>query len=147
MNIMPTRPLYINADQAAELICEAAQRLKMVQIENRPALDLIRQFNHENVLIYADPPYVLDTRGGNQYRYEMSDRDHEELLDALLRHKGTVMLSGYHSALYDNALRGWRTVEWQTHNQNADARTEVLWCNFELPQMELRLEEMNGKTE
>lgn len=47
-------------------LMEAAVRLKEVQIENRPALDLIKRFNHENVLIYADPPYLLETRGGKQ---------------------------------------------------------------------------------
>ena len=45
-------------------LLQAAVRLKGVQIENRPALDLIRKFNHSNVLVYADPPYLLNTRGG-----------------------------------------------------------------------------------
>lgn len=118
-------------------LLEAAQRLKEVQIENRPAVELIRRFNHSNVLIYADPPYLLETRGGKQYRCEMTDADHKELLDALLKHKGTVMLSGYHSDMYDSTLRGWDVVEWKSYNQNSDRRTEILWCNFELPQMRL----------
>lgn len=122
----------------ADRIFDAAQRLKNVQIENRPAVDLIRRFNHSNVLIYADPPYLLNTRGGKQYRCEMtSEEDHNELLDVLLRHKGYVILSGYHSELYDDTLRGWSVVEHKTHNQNADMRTEVLWCNFDLPQLSM----------
>lgn len=122
----------------ADRIFDAAQRLKNVQIENRPAVDLIRRFNHSNVLIYADPPYLLNTRGGKQYRCEMtSEEDHNELLDVLLRHKGHVILSGYHSELYDDTLRGWSVVEHKTHNQNADMRTEVLWCNFDLPQLSM----------
>lgn len=118
-------------------LAEAAQRLREVQIEHRPAIDLIRRYNHDNVLIYADPPYLLQTRSGKQYQCEMSDADHEELLEALLRHRGAVMLSGYHSDMYDSALRGWSVVEWRSYNQNSDRRTEVLWCNFELPQMRL----------
>ncbi len=118
-------------------LLEAVQRLKEVQIENRSAVDLIRRYNHDNVLIYADPPYLLQTRGGKLYQCEMSDTDHEELLEALLQHKGKVMLSGYRSGMYDSALRGWKSVEWKTRNQNAASRTEVLWCNFELPQMRL----------
>ena len=54
-------------------LLDAAVRLKCVQIENRPALDLIRRFNYENVLIYADPPYLLETRSGKQYRHEMTE--------------------------------------------------------------------------
>ena len=113
-----------------QTIVALAQRLKMVQIENRPALDLIRRFNFDNVLIYADPPYLMDTRGGKQYRHEMTEQDHVELLAALLQHKGPVILSGYPSELYDRELKGWHRITRKSYNQNADQRTEVLWCNF-----------------
>lgn len=116
------------------LLLEAAARLKLVQIENRPAIELIERFNYDNVLIYADPPYLLTTRGGKQYRCEMSDQDHVELLDRLKASKAKVILSGYHSDLYDNELRSWKTIEIRRYNQNADARTEVLWMNFDVPQ-------------
>ena len=112
---------------------EAAQRLKRVQIENRPALDLIRRFNYENVLIYADPPYLLETRGGKMYRHEMTEQDHVDLLDALKQHKGSVIISGYPSEMYDLELTGWSRITRKSYNQNAEQRTEVLWCNFETP--------------
>ncbi len=115
----------------------AAARLKEVQIENRPAMDIIRRFNFDNVLIYADPPYLLDTRGGKQYRYEMSEQDHLDLLGALLQHKGPVILSGYPSEMYDSELKGWSHITRKAYNQNADQRTEVLWCNFEVGQMSI----------
>ena len=111
-------------------LVEAAARLKGVQIENRPAIELIRKFNHDNVLIYADPPYLFDTRGGKQYRYEMTEQDHVELLAALCDHKGSVILSGYPSELYDRELRGWQRITKKSYNQNSEPRTEVLWCNF-----------------
>jgi len=113
-----------------ELLYQAAMRLKSVQIENRPALELIRKFNHENVLIYADPPYLLHTRGGKQYRCEMTEQDHVDLLAALSDHKGYVILSGYPSELYDRELKGWQKITKKSYNQNSDPRTEVLWCNF-----------------
>lgn len=121
-----------------ELLIEAAMRLKQVQIENRPALELIKKFNHDNVLIYADPPYLLNTRGGKQYRCEMNEQDHMELLAALADHKGYVILSGYPSEMYDRELSGWHKIEKRSYNQNSDARTEVLWFNFDLPQQELK---------
>ena len=114
-------------------IPKAAERLLSVQIENRPALDVIRKFNHDNVLIYADPPYLLETRGGKQYRHEMSEQDHVELLDALKQHKGFVILSGYPSDMYYRELKDWKKITRKAYNQNADQRTEVLWCNFEIP--------------
>ena len=75
-------------------IMEAAERLRGVQIECKPAIEIIRRFNFGNVLIYADPPYILSTRHGKQYRHEMDDAEHEQLLLALLEHKGPVLLSG-----------------------------------------------------
>lgn len=116
-------------------LLEAASRLKEVQIENRPALDVIRKFNHDNVLIYADPPYLLSTRGGTQYRHEMTEHDHVELLDALKQHRGSVILSGYPSELYDRELSVWSRIARKAYNQRADQRTEVLWCNFEVPSL------------
>ena len=118
-------------------LMKAALRLKAVQIENRPALDLIRRFNYDNVLIYADPPYLPETRCCAQYKHEMSQQDHVELLEALLQHKGTVILSGYPSELYDRELKGWSRITQKAYNQNADQRTEVLWCNFEVGQASL----------
>lgn len=124
-----------------ERIFEAAARLKGVQIENRPALDLIRKFNHDNVLIYADPPYLLDTRGGKQYKHEMNEQEHIELLAALKAHKGPVIISGYPSDMYDYELRGWNTVHKRSYNQNSDARTEVLWFNFETDSEQISIKE------
>lgn len=123
-----------------DMLLKAALRLKEVQIENRPAVDLIKKFNYDNVLIYADPPYLLNTRGGKQYRYEMNEQDHCELLAALCDHKGYAIISGYPSEMYDNVLSGWNKIEKRSYNQNSDARTEVLWCNFELPQQELKFD-------
>ena len=118
--------------QMPEVILEAAERLRGVQIDNRPALDVIKRFNYPNVLIYADPPYLLSTRHGKQYRCEMTDADHAELLEALKSHRGPVLLSGYESPLYADALRGWYRDEIESRAQTAAKRKEVLWMNFNL---------------
>jgi DNA adenine methylase len=114
-----------------ERILEAAERLREVQIERRPAVDLIRRFNYLNVLIYADPPYMLGTRHGRQYRCEMTDEDHEELLEALLSHRGPALISGYDNPLYNDRLRGWRREEAVSYTQATKRRIEVLWMNFD----------------
>lgn len=114
-----------------EVIYQAAERLRGVQIENRPALEIISQFNFPNVLIYADPPYLLETRYGKQYRHEMTDRDHVDLLDALKAHRGPVVLSGYDSSLYNDTLQGWYRDEATAIAQSATRRREVIWMNFE----------------
>ena len=121
-----------------EKIMQAAERLRGVQIENRPAVDLIPRFNYSNVLIYADPPYVLKTRHGKQYRCEMDDTAQNDLLDVLLVHKGPVLLSGYDSNLYRGRLSGWHREEIDCYSQVCSKKREILWMNFEpIRQMQL----------
>lgn len=115
-----------------EIIMEAAERLRGVQIENRPAVELIRRFNYPNVLIYADPPYLLSTRQRRkQYRHEMTDDDHVELLEALKAHKGPAIISGYDSDLYNRELKGWYKDGRTSFTQTASRRKEIIWMNFE----------------
>ncbi len=113
-----------------EVITNVAQRLKMVQIEHKPAVELIKSFNHDNVLIYADPPYVLSTRTRKQYQHEMSDRDHVELLEALLLHTGPVMLSGYDNDIYNGYLKEWKKISIPARAENSLPRIECLWMNY-----------------
>lgn len=76
-----------------EWVMDIAERLRKVQIENRPAMEVIERFNYPNVFQYWDPPYLLGTRSGKQYKFEMSDSDHEELLKKALRSKAKIMIS------------------------------------------------------
>jgi len=81
-------------------------------------------------LLYCDPPYLLHTRtSGRRYRYDYEGQDHVELLALLKAVPCPVILSGYPSALYDEQLADWRTLEVQVMNQ-AGVRTEKLWLNF-----------------
>ena len=81
-------------------------------------------------LVYCDPPYLHSTRSSERrYRFEYGESDHLELLALLKKLPCPVILSGYPSALYDEALVGWRSLELQVMNQ-AGVRTEKLWFNF-----------------
>lgn len=105
-------------------------RLKHAEIECFPALALIERYATADTLIYADPPYVLDTRKGKAiYRYEMDDRDHHHLLDALDAHPGPVVVSGYANAIYDSCLTHWYRVTKRVSAEKGQIRTEVLWMN------------------
>lgn len=110
-----------------------AWRLRQVSLECRPALDVIEDYGrHPEVLIYADPPYVGTTRAVG-YRHEMGAADdHRDLAAALQRCRATVVLSGYHSPLYDELYADWHRIEMSSGTGQAgayEARTEVLWSN------------------
>ncbi len=81
-------------------------------------------------LIYCDPPYLKHTRSSaRRYRFDYEEQDHVALLELLKRLPCQVILSGYPSALYEERLAGWRSLELQVMNQ-AGVVTEKLWFNF-----------------
>lgn len=113
-----------------EWIIEIAERLRTVQIENRPALEVIERFNYDNVFMYIDPPYLLGTRAGKQYKHEMTDSDHEDLLKLLLKSKAQIMISGYESDLYNDYLADWEKKQFASCAEHGKPRTETVWMNY-----------------
>jgi len=95
------------------------------------AHQFLREFDfHGRELVYCDPPYLHHTRSSKRrYRFEYKEQDHVELLELLKSLPCSVILSGYPSALYDDLLGEWRTIELQVMN-HAGVRTEKLWFNF-----------------
>jgi DNA adenine methylase len=111
-------------------------RLRPVVVENMKALDLIRREDGSGTLYYLDPPYLHDTRQTTDaYAFEMTEADHRDLLDLVNQCRAKVMLSGYPSPLYDEALAAWNRHTFDLPNHAAGGAvkrrmTEALWCNF-----------------
>lgn len=122
-----------------ERLLAAGERLKNAQIENLPAIELIRRYDTPDVFMYVDPPYLHGTRKNYLYRYEMEDNEHIELLELLVEHPGKVLLSGYDNDLYNQMLIGWRKVSKKTQAEAGIPRVETLWMNYEIGQVELPL--------
>lgn len=118
--------------QLPQMIEAAAERLRQVQIDNSPAIEIIRRFNCQNVFMYVDPPYIRSTRLHKkaQYKYEMTDQDHTELLEELLKSKAKIIISGYQSELYDEFLKKWKKIETNSNDQTGRRITEILWMNY-----------------
>jgi DNA adenine methylase len=91
-------------------------RLAPIRLTCRDALESIRRVDDlhgPDVVHYCDPPYLPSTRSRpNAYAREMTAGDHLAMLAVLRGVGGTVLLSGYRSALYDGELAGWHRVEW-----------------------------------
>ncbi|MBI5153806.1 DNA adenine methylase [Candidatus Poribacteria bacterium] len=121
---------------AVEALPEIADRLLRVQIENRPALDVIRIYDSEQTLFYCDPPYVHGTRGDSKaYGHEMTDAQHRSLAEALNSTKGMVAFSNYDCDLINRLYpaKRWRKIVGpdKTIHSTKDTRSEVLWVNYD----------------
>jgi DNA adenine methylase len=110
-----------------------AERLLRVQIENRPASEVISLYDSPSTLFYCDPPYVHDSRGDSKaYGFEMKDDDHRALAYLLSRCSGKVAVSGYRCDLNDQLYSGWKRLdapEKMCHSVKRN-RTEALWVNY-----------------
>ncbi len=119
-----------------EALDDIAQRLMRVQIENRPAVDVIRLYDAPSTLFYCDPPYLHATRGdAKAYGFEMDEAEHRDLANALNTCKGKVALSGYdHPLMIELYPEGkWfkTTGLARTIHSTKGTRQEVLWTNYD----------------
>jgi DNA adenine methylase len=130
-----------------ERMAAVAARLHKVSLESLPAVELVKRYGRDpNVLIYADPPYLMGSHDGvmdaSGYREAMADElSHRELAEALNSCRAAVVLSGYAHPLYDDELyAGWSRVELHTFTGNGlrkdgsgpkseGKRVEVVWAN------------------
>jgi DNA adenine methylase len=112
-------------------------RLQRVVILNRPAVEVIRSQDGPDTLFYLDPPYVPETRSAGEAfgQFDMTEAQHQELLEVIRDVQGKVMISGYACDLYDSKLAKWHRHEFDLPNNAASGvlkrrMTEVLWTNF-----------------
>lgn len=91
-------------------LIQAAKRLKSVYIENDDAFRIIQKYDSPETLFFIDPPYLCSTRdsGTKAYRHDLSDEQHIQLLDLIRGLSGKVLLSGYHSDMYESKLKDWK---------------------------------------
>lgn len=126
-------------------IKQFTERLRGVVIENRPALQIINQFDacgRNDTLFYVDPPYVQTARGKSiGYTHEMDDGDHINLLKRLVEVRNMVVLSGYQNDLYEAHLPDWICYKKDVYADGARPRVECLWLN-PLAQEQLRAEQV-----
>ena len=120
---------------------DVAKIIRKFLFHNDDALSVIKRHNKPSVFIYADPPYLMETRthkGG--YIDELAnERDyHIRLLELATQSQAQFAISGYHSPLYDEALADWHCFENETYayaapmmiDETLPTRTDVLWCNY-----------------
>lgn len=90
---------------------EIHQRLQSVLLENADALQLCRDYDSPETVIYLDPPYV-DTIGA--YKFGYSHAQHRELIDWIKQSKAFVAVSGYPNPLYDEQTFWDEIISWES---------------------------------
>ncbi len=120
---------------SVEALPEIADRLLRVQIENRPALEVIELYDSPSTLFYCDPPYMHRTRRDTKaYGNEMTDEEHIQLARILNNISGLVAVSNYDCEFMDEL---YPPTKWQkiiaaekTIHSTKDIRSEILWTNY-----------------
>lgn len=125
---------------AIEGLPEAHERLKRVVVLNEDALSVIRREDGKHSFFYCDPPYLANTRVvPKAYEFEMTDSQHEELLNTLGTIQGKFLLSGYMNPMYNSAAKhyGWQRIDIPIDNKASSKKIkpkkiECLWANYEI---------------
>jgi DNA adenine methylase len=143
-----------------ENLPEIHERMKTVLIENNDWKKTLTTYSGKGWFAYCDPPYVSEMRGNSKYKHELTNEDHQELVEALLNYDGAVLLSGYDSPIYEPLINaGWDrkelnvvcTMAGRTKSSGLQGvgkvseqqkRVEILWRN---PEAMKRIEDEKNK--
>jgi DNA adenine methylase len=110
-------------------IQDVHERMRHVQIECLDALDIVKKYDTPDTLFYLDPPYVAATRVSGQYKHELDDSDHVNLITALLDIKGKAILSGYEHQIYKPLQHaGWTLIKKEVTSPSSPTRNKRIEC-------------------
>lgn len=106
-----------NYRMAVSRLPQVAERLLTTQIECADFRTVMERYCTPDSFCYCDPPYVHSSRRDGGYAHEMTDVDHCDLVEMLLRLPGRFMLSGYasgHDIYAPLEDAGWHRIDWET---------------------------------
>lgn len=109
---------------------------KDVQLVRGDATTFLSEFPFQgDEFIYVDPPYLVATRRSDRspYRRDYTEVHHVDLLELLIGLPCNVMVSGYHSHLYERYLADWRTVSFPVRIRSGETVDEWIWMNYPEP--------------
>lgn len=133
-----------SAATRADRLYDVAQRLRTVTVDGRSYEHVLRLYDAPDAAIYVDPPYLgatraslADRRRARDYAHDFTTvEQHQQLAEVLRGCRGTVLLSGYHSPIYDELYADWPRLEIPVHRPSTNqpgrsgaAALEVIWSN------------------
>lgn len=116
-----------------EYLQEIVEKLRGIQIEQRPFEEMFEIYGRDNTLLYLDPPYPMITRSDKKrYRHEFNDALHTSLCQKAVAATCHVAISSYENEQYNDSLTGFHRVYAPAKRTNTSKRltTEVLYTNY-----------------
>lgn len=106
------------------------------KILNMDYQEVIYKYDYivQGVFFYLDPPYLMETRKSQKrlYQFEFTESDHVQFLTMANTVKSNCMISHYPCKMYDDALKGWYTFDFESMTR-AGLRTERIYMNYPPP--------------
>lgn len=121
-----------------EKLYPVIDRLTHIQIENKDFRTLIPSLDFKDAFFYCDPPYPRDVRSSyNDYKFEFSKKDHEELAELLKNIKGLAMVSGYDGPTMKKLYGDWYIHKFPVkyNNIRSSQVQECIWMNYDPSQI------------
>lgn len=103
------------------------------QITNYDYADCIDKIDFDKAFFYADPPYTKRSRKSyNDYKFEFTDLQHEQLSDRLHHISGLAMVSGYDCDLMNDLYNDFYKTKFPIKKNNIRSSDvqEVIWTNY-----------------
>ena len=120
---------------AIDRLPELHDRLARLIVTNKDGVELIEKHDGERTMIYADPPYEQSTRTSARYDVDMDRGKHIDFLNAVIKSKSKILISGYDCELYDPLEEnGFKKIAFNvntvTGKREPKVKVETLWRNY-----------------
>lgn len=117
-------------------VLDAWPKTGQVQLIHADAINYLATYPFiGDEFVYADPPYLSYTRRSDRapYKIDYSEEQHIDLLKILTTIPCNVMISGYHSPLYEQYLAEWRVLQFSVRTRSGATAEEFVWMNYQDP--------------
>jgi DNA adenine methylase len=86
----------------------------------------INKFDRTDSFFVLDPTYPEETRTAGNYKYELSARDHRDLLNLCTNLKGKFLLHTYPNKLYQDYIdkNKWNTKTFEYVKSSSSSKTK-----------------------
>jgi len=107
---------------------------------------ILRDATPTKIFIYLDPPYLLSTRNNvKYYKHELTDQDHEELIQQIIDTKAMVLLSHPRCPMYERLLAHGFRIEEFTYRTRGATKQDAIWFNYNPEEFTLNTYKYHGK--